>query len=92
MDYHEDYTYSPERALMKKNSRESTLKVLNQLKDREKRILIYRYQLDGGQPQTLKKIGHKMGLSTETVRQIEFKALKKLRSHADELRTCIEAI
>jgi DNA-directed RNA polymerase sigma subunit (sigma70/sigma32) len=30
-----------------------------------------------------------MGISPETVRQIEIKALKKIRSHADELRDCI---
>jgi DNA-directed RNA polymerase sigma subunit (sigma70/sigma32) len=30
-----------------------------------------------------------MGISPETVRQIEMKALAKIRSHADELRSCI---
>ena len=92
MDFHGDYTYSPERALIRKSSREATLRVLNQLKDREKRILIYRYQLDGGKPHTLKNIGVKMGLSTETVRQIEVRALRKLRSHAEELRPYVEAM
>ncbi|MCL2320052.1 MAG: RNA polymerase sigma factor RpoD/SigA [Treponema sp.] len=83
----EDYTYSPEKALLEKSSREATLEVLNRLKDREKRILLYRYQLNGGKRQTLKKIGVKMGLSTETVRQIEIKALEKLRGHAEDLWT-----
>ena len=92
IEFHEDYTYSPERSLMKKSSREATLKVLNHLKEREKRILVYRYQLNGGKYHTLKNIGDKMGLSTETVRQIEIKALQKLRSHAEELRVYIEAV
>ena len=92
IEFHEDYTYSPERVLIKKSSREATLQVLNQLKDREKRILVYRYQLNGGKHYTLKNISDKMGLSTETVRQIELKALKKLRTHAEELRTYIEAV
>ena len=92
MEFLEDYTYNPERALLKENSRETTLKVLNQLKDREKRILIYRYQLNGGKPYTLKNIGVKLGLSPETVRQIELRALRKLRGHAEELRPYIEAI
>ena len=92
LELHEDYTYNPERALMRKSSREATLEVLNNLKDREKRILIYRFQLKGGQRRTLKTISHKMGLSMETVRQIEQKALEKLRSHADELRTYISAV
>ena len=92
MEAHEDYTYNPERVLIKKSSREDTLRVLNQLKDREKRILIYRYQLKGGKPHTLKNIGAKMGLSTETVRMIECRALQKLRGHAEELRTHMEAM
>jgi len=92
LDLHEDYTYNPERALMRKTSRDATIAVLNKLKDREKRILIYRYQLNGGQRRTLKNISHTMGLSTETVRQIEIRALKKLRGQADELRNYIEAM
>jgi len=92
LELHEDYTYNPERALMKKSSREATLDVLNNLKDREKRILMYRYQLNGGDRRTLRNISHKMGLSMETVRQIEMKALKNLRGHADELRNYIEAM
>ena len=89
IEFHEDYTYSPERALMKKNSREDTLRVLRHLKDRERRILIYRFQLNGGRRYTLKGVSDEMGLSTETVRQIELKALNKLRSHANELRAYI---
>ncbi|MDR2303013.1 MAG: RNA polymerase sigma factor RpoD/SigA [Treponema sp.] len=93
MDLHEDYTYSPERAFMRKSSRAEALKVLDRLKDREKRILMYRYQLNGCETHTLKKIGDKMGISPETVRQIEMKALKKMRSHAEELRSiCVEAM
>ncbi|MDR2617259.1 MAG: RNA polymerase sigma factor RpoD/SigA [Treponema sp.] len=86
MDLHEDYTYNPEGALMRKSSRDATMRVLDRLKEREKNILVYRYQLNGGERYTLKRIGDKMGLSPETVRQIEIKALKKIRSHADELR------
>jgi RNA polymerase primary sigma factor len=85
----EDYTYSPERDFLKKSSRAEAIRFLNRLKDREKRILMYRYQLNGGEWHTLKKIGDKMGLSTETVRQIEIKALKKMRESADELRKYI---
>jgi len=87
-----DYTYNPEWALVKKSSREVTFQVLNKLNDRERNILIYRYQLNGGKRQSLKNIGDKMGLSTEAVRQIEFRALLKLRSHAEELRPYIEAM
>ena len=89
MDVHEDYTYSPERNLMKQASRDGTMRVLNKLKDNEKRILSYRYQLNGCERYTLREIGDKLDLSPETVRQIEMRALRKIRVHADELRECI---
>jgi RNA polymerase primary sigma factor len=83
MDLHEDYTYSPERAFMRKSFKTDTQHYLNRLKDREKRILMYRYQLNGGERHTLKTIGDKMGISPETVRQIELRALRKMRDHVD---------
>jgi len=89
MDIHEDYTYSPERNLMKQASRDNTMRILNNLKDNEKRILSYRYQLDGCEHFTLREIGDKLAISPETVRQIEMRALRKIRVHADELRECI---
>ncbi|MDR1972543.1 MAG: RNA polymerase sigma factor RpoD/SigA [Treponema sp.] len=88
-DTHEDYTYNPERAFLKKSARADTIRFLGMLKDREKRILMYRYQLNGCKDHTLKTIGDKMGISPESVRQIEMKALKKIRRHADELRSCV---
>lgn len=87
-----DKTYCPELALMRKTSREATLSVLNKLKDRERNVLIYRYKLDGGKENTLKKISRKMGLSTETIRQIEIRALKKLRDHAEDLWLYVESV
>jgi RNA polymerase primary sigma factor len=86
MDTHEDYTYSPERAMMRKSVQDETLRVLDRLKDREKRILMYRYQINGCERHTLKTISDKMGISPETVRQIEIKALKKIRDNAGDFR------
>ena len=91
IDTHEDRTYCPEQALLRKSSHEATLKVLDKLKAREKDILIYRYQLNGGKRHTLRNIGNKMGLSAETVRQIEINALRKLSNHAEDLRVYVEA-
>jgi RNA polymerase primary sigma factor len=90
LEYLEDNTYNPELALMRKNSRDITLRVLNTLNDREKNVLIYRYQLDGKKQRTLKKVSTRMGFSPETIRQIELKALKKLRSHAEDLRVYVD--
>jgi len=80
LDYHEDYTYNPERALMREASKDATMTVLNSLKAKEKEILMYRYQLNGTREQTLKNIGSLMGISPETVRQIELRAIKKIRT------------
>jgi RNA polymerase primary sigma factor len=91
-DLQEDYTYSPERNLMKKSSRAAAIHFMNRLKDREKRILMYRYQFNSSEAHTLKNIGDKMGLSAETVRQIEIRALAKMRASADEMRKCVEAM
>jgi RNA polymerase primary sigma factor len=88
-DLQEDYTYNPEQNLMAKSSRAAAIRFMNRLKDREKRILMYRYQFNGGDTHTLKTIGDRMGLSAETVRQIEIRALQKMRVSADELRKCI---
>jgi RNA polymerase primary sigma factor len=89
MEFQEDYTYNPERNLFRESSRAGTMRVLNKLKDREKRVLAYRYQLNGTERHTLREIGDEMDISPETVRQIELKALKKIRSHAKELKDCV---
>ncbi|MDR1143678.1 MAG: RNA polymerase sigma factor RpoD/SigA [Spirochaetaceae bacterium] len=80
LEFHEDYTYNPERALLRKDSQAAVQKLLDTLKEREKNILMYRYQFTGNGRYTLKKISAKMGISPETVRQIELRAIKKLRN------------
>jgi RNA polymerase primary sigma factor len=86
MEMHEDYTYSPERAQFRQYYRDGARHFLDRLKDREKQVLSYRYELEDGKPYTLKEIGDKMDLSPETIRQIEKRALAKIRNHADELK------
>ena len=86
MDVCEDNSFSPDRELMEKSMREETMKFLEHLLDKEKQILLYRFSFYGGKKYTLKKIGKQLGISPETVRQIEMRAIRKLREHADELR------
>ena len=83
LEFHKDYTYNPEYMMLKEDSKSATMQILNSLKGREKKILMYRYQFIGSGKETLKKISNKMGISPETVRQIEMKALKKIRVNPD---------
>lgn len=71
---------------MENTLREETWNSLNRLKERERDVLRYRYALDGGERYTLKKISDAMGISPETVRQIEMRAIKKLRCDAEHLK------
>jgi RNA polymerase primary sigma factor len=89
IDTCEDYTYSPERELIQATVREKTMNFLEELMERERRILMYRFEFLGGKRYTLKSIGVKLGISPETVRQIEIKALRKLAVKAEDLRECL---
>lgn len=53
--------------------------VLNTLSSREERVLRYRYGLDDGSPKTLEEVGKIFKVTRERIRQIEVKALRKLR-------------
>jgi RNA polymerase primary sigma factor len=61
--------------------------VLDELNPRERTVIELRFGLHGAQPQTLEQVGSGLGLTRERIRQIEAKALAKLRhpSHAEAL-------
>ncbi len=86
LDLCEDTSYSPEREVIRETVREETLVFLERLMAKEKQILMCRFQFFGGERYTLKRISEEMGISPETVRQIEIRALKKLKVQAIELR------
>jgi RNA polymerase primary sigma factor len=92
MELHEDYTYCPERNLFRQYYRDSARRFLDKLKDRERKVLSYRFQLEDDKQYTFKEIGAKMDLSPEMVRQIELKAIAKIRRHANEFEYYQEAI
>ncbi|CAH2030773.1 sigma-70 family RNA polymerase sigma factor [Trichlorobacter ammonificans] len=62
---------------------EMILERLNQLNENERTIMGLRFGLDDQEPQTLDTIGQSFGVTRERIRQIEVKALDKLRKHAD---------
>jgi RNA polymerase nonessential primary-like sigma factor len=55
--------------------------MLSQLAPQERDVITLRFGLRGGQPLTLEESGKRLGYSRERVRQIEFKAMKKLRNN-----------
>jgi RNA polymerase primary sigma factor len=60
-------------------SRDEAMKVLATLNDRERRIIGLRFGLTGQEPLTLEEVGKLFGLTRERIRQLEAKALAKLR-------------
>ncbi len=70
---------SPERTVQIKLLREKLNELLLTLEDREQKILRLRYSWIEGKSYTLEEVGSKFGITRERVRQIEQKALKKLK-------------
>lgn len=70
---------SPPDAVMYSNLKEHIVKALEDLSERENRILRMRFGLSSEREHTLDEIGHLFNVTRERIRQIEMKALKKLR-------------
>ncbi|MCG4584792.1 sigma-70 family RNA polymerase sigma factor, partial [Anaerosalibacter bizertensis] len=74
-----DNNYSLEETIVFKDLEENLDKILSTLSPREKEILELRFGLRDNKPNTLQEIGDKYNLTRERIRQIESKALKKIR-------------
>lgn len=76
------------KALLKEHLEE----VLATLNDREKKVLIMRFGLEDGRPRTLEEVGKAFGVTRERIRQIEAKAIRKLKhpSRSKKLRDYLE--
>ena len=75
----EETSARPEDAASHELLKEQVTEVLDTLNDREKKVLKLRFGLEDGRQRTLEEVGKEFGVTRERIRQIEAKALRKLR-------------
>lgn len=76
---------NPDNLILEQSSQEEVKKILSSLPERDREILLMRYGLKAETPDTLSDIAQKMKISRERVRQIEQRAVRKVRQKAVEL-------
>jgi RNA polymerase primary sigma factor len=83
---------SPADAMIRVNLKEQTASVLRTLNPREERIIKMRFGLEDGSEHTLEEVGQNFQVTRERIRQIEVKALRKLRhpSRSRKLRAFVD--
>ena len=69
---------------------EQIREILSDLSPREQEVLVYRYGLNGDHPCTLEEVGKKLNVTRERIRQIEAKALRKLKQKHRLMRDYLE--
>jgi RNA polymerase primary sigma factor len=74
---------SPEDSAANQLLKEQVQEILDVLTEREQKILKMRFGLDDGKSHTLEEVGQEFSVTRERIRQIEAKALAKLRKHKD---------
>ena len=74
---------SPEDSAANQLLKEQIASILSTLSEREQKIIKLRFGIGGGRPHTLEEVGAEFSVTRERIRQIEAKALSKLRKHKD---------
>lgn len=74
---------TPEEAMNLLVQKEEVSELLNAMNDREKQVIRLRYGLEDGKTHTLEEIGEELKVTRERVRQIESRAMEKLRNKAE---------
>jgi RNA polymerase primary sigma factor len=93
VDFLQDTTgVSPTEAMIRLNLKEQTAEVLRTLNPREEKVIRMRFGLEDGSARTLEEVGLSFNVTRERIRQIEAKALRKLRhsSRARRLKPFME--
>lgn len=86
-DFVEDEeTISPEDSAANQLLKEQVKDLLGSLSEREQKIIRLRFGLEDGKSHTLEEVGQEFSVTRERIRQIEAKALAKLRKHKDSKR------
>lgn len=81
VDFIEDTkTVAPDNAAAQAMLREQLIQALHKLTPREEKVIRLRYGLDDGKQRTLEEVGREFNVTRERIRQIEAKALRKLRN------------
>ena len=88
----DEASLSPADVATRQMLKEQMDDVLDSLTSRERRVLQLRFGLEDGRQRTLEEVGREFGVTRERIRQIEAKALRKLRhpSRARVLKNFIE--
>lgn len=74
---------TPEESASSQLLKEQVQSILSTLSDREQKIIKMRFGLENGKSHTLEEVGQEFAVTRERIRQIEAKALAKLRKHKD---------
>ncbi len=82
----DDMKYSPEFILEEKNLKKETESVLDKLNEKEREVIRLRFSFEKGKKRTLQSIAKDLSISPETVRQIERRAIKKIRENFSYLK------